>query len=164
METPVATRKPTQAGLQNVLVAVGPTDSDRLDRLVEETVDVAGPTGATVVLAHIFSPEDFEDRVEALGFSEAANDVSPDSVAVRYSVIREFADRLDAEGIDYEVRGTVGIEDEGITALAEESEADRILVGGRKRSPTGKAVFGSLAQQIMLSAPCPVTFVRADTE
>ncbi|ELZ35012.1 universal stress protein uspa-like protein [Halogeometricum pallidum JCM 14848] len=164
METLVATRKPTQAGLQNVLVAVGPTDSDRLDRLVEETVDVAGPTGATVVLAHIFSPEDFEDRVEALGFDRGANDVSPDSVAVRYSVIREFANRLDAEGIDYEVRGTVGVEDEGITALAEESDADRILVGGRKRSPTGKAVFGSLAQQIMLSAPCPVTFVRADTE
>ncbi|MDS0294849.1 universal stress protein [Halogeometricum luteum] len=164
METPVATQKPTQTGLQNVLVAVGPTDSDRLDRLVEETIDVAGPTGATVVLAHTFSPEDFEDRVEALGFDEATNDVSPDSVAVRYSVIREFAARLDAEGIDYEVRGTVGDEDEGITALAEESDADRILVGGRKRSPTGKAVFGSLAQQIMLSAPCPVTFVRADTE
>jgi nucleotide-binding universal stress UspA family protein len=25
-------------------------------------------------------------------------------------------------------------------------------------------VFGSTAQKVMLSAPCPVTFVRADTE
>jgi nucleotide-binding universal stress UspA family protein len=25
-------------------------------------------------------------------------------------------------------------------------------------------VFGSTAQKVMLSAPCPVTFVRADTK
>ena len=158
------TRKQTRTGLQNVLVAVGPTDADRLDHLVEETIDVALPSGATVVLAHVFTPEKFEERVDALDFDREASDVSPDDIAARYSVIREFAGHLDENGVDYEIRGTVGDRGEGITALAEEFDADRIVVGGRKRSPTGKAVFGSLAQKVMLSASCPVTFVRAETE
>lgn len=164
MRTQPQTRKQTRTGLQNVLVAVGPTDTDRLDRLVEETIDVAGPSGATVILAHVFTPDEFEDRVDTLGFDRETSDVSPDDIASRYSPIREFADRLDENGVDYEIRGSVGAQGEGITALAEEFDADRIVVGGRKRSPTGKAVFGSLAQEVILSAPCPVTFVRADTE
>jgi nucleotide-binding universal stress UspA family protein len=51
-----------------------------------------------------------------------------------------------------------------VVDIAEGYEADMIIVGGRKRSPAGKAVFGSVAQAVMLSAPGPVTFVRADTK
>jgi nucleotide-binding universal stress UspA family protein len=66
--------------------------------------------------------------------------------------------------VDYEIRGAVGDYSEQVVSVAEALEADLVLVGGRKRSPTGKAVFGSVAQEILLSAPCPVTFVRADTK
>jgi nucleotide-binding universal stress UspA family protein len=47
-----------------------------------------------------------------------------------------------------------------VVALAEELDADLVIVGGRTRSPAGKAVFGSTAQEILLESPCPVTFVR----
>jgi len=35
-------------------------------------------------------------------------------------------------------------------------------VGIRPRSPVGKAVIGSVAQRIVLDAPCPVLAVKPD--
>ncbi|MFC6725130.1 universal stress protein, partial [Halobium palmae] len=81
-----------------------------------------------------------------------------------HSTLREIASAFEEAGVDYEVRGVIGDKGKAIVDLAGDVEADRVLVGGRKRSPTGKAVFGSTAQEVILSSPCPVTFVRADTQ
>lgn len=163
-QQPVQQTTTKQSGLNSVLVALGPEDSDRVTRLAEEAIDIAGPAEATVVISHVFTRDEFEDRVDALGFDQEAADVSPNDVAVRYSPVRELVDELEAAGVDYEIRGAIGHYGEKVVAIAEELDTDLVIVGGRKRSPTGKAVFGSVAQEIMLSAPCPVTFVRADTK
>ena len=47
------------------------------------------------------------------------------------------------------------------TTIADEVDADMIVLGGRGRSPAGKALFGSTTQEVLLGSPCPVTFVRA---
>jgi nucleotide-binding universal stress UspA family protein len=41
---------------------------------------------------------------------------------------------------------------------------DLLVVGGRGRSPTGKAVFGSTVETVLRRAPCPVTYVRRQSE
>jgi nucleotide-binding universal stress UspA family protein len=150
--------------IETILLAVGPGDEDRLERLVEETIDVAGPTGARVVLGHVFTREEYDSALDNLDFDTIADEVSADDVAKRHAPIRELANALDEAGVDYDVRGRVGDHGESIVALAKNVHADRVIVGGRRRSPAGKAVFGSVAQEVMLSAPCPVTFVRADTK
>ncbi len=150
--------------LETILVAVGPNDAERTDRLAEEAIDVAEPAGAKVVLAHVFTQSEYEDTLDKLDFDPAAEGVSADQVASRHATIRDLVAHLDDADVDYEVRGAVGDHGKAIVDLATAVGADRVLVGGRKRSPTGKAVFGSTAQEVMLSAPCPVTFVRADTE
>jgi nucleotide-binding universal stress UspA family protein len=156
--------KTRTTGLGTVLVAIGANDEGRVDRLVEEAIDVAEPAGATVVLGHAFSEEGYAENRDRLEF-DRDSEVTPDVVARRHTVLREIAKRLDEAGVDYEVRGEVSEErGKAIVKIAESVGADRVLVGGRKRSPTGKAVFGSTAQEVLLSAPCPVTFVRADTE
>jgi nucleotide-binding universal stress UspA family protein len=155
--------KTRTTGLGTVLVAIGANDEGRVDRLVEEAIDVAEPAGATVVLGHAFSEEGYAENRDRLEF-DRDSEVTPDAVARRHSTLREVAKRLDEAGVDYEVRGVVGERGKAVVDLAERTEAERVLVGGRKRSPTGKAVFGSTAQEVLLSAPCPVTFVRADTE
>lgn len=66
-------------------------------------------------------------------------------------------------GIDYEIRtmarGTLPSED--LTAVAEETGADLIVIGMRRRSPVGKLFLGSNAQDVLLSAECAVLSVRA---
>jgi len=71
---------------------------------------------------------------------------------------------LDAEGIEHEVRALVrGNEpSEDLIAVAEESDADFIVIGLRRRTPVGKLILGSNAQRILLDAACPVLAVKAD--
>jgi nucleotide-binding universal stress UspA family protein len=155
--------KTRTTGLGTVLVAIGANDEGRIDRLVEEAIDVAEPAGATVVLGHAFTEEEYAENRDRLEFGRDS-EVTPDAVARRHSTLREVAKRLDEADVDYEIRGVVGERGKAVVDLADRTGAERVLVGGRKRSPTGKAVFGSTAQEVLLSAPCPVTFVRADTE
>jgi len=61
------------------------------------------------------------------------------------------------------VLGALGDRADRIVREAGDWSADLVVVGGRKRSPAGKAVFGSVAQEVMMNAPCPVTFVRDET-
>jgi len=145
--------------LETVLLAVGPKDSERVDELAEAAVEVAGPSGAKVVLAHVFTPGELEQAVDQLDFDGAVNG-DPTEVARRHGTIRTIANALEEAGVSYEVLGRRGDHATEIVGLAAEIGADRIIVGGRKRSPSGKAVFGSVAQDIMIEADCPVTFVK----
>lgn len=147
--------------MNTILLAIGDSDENRIDQLLDETIAIAGPTGATVVLGHVFTHEAYDKARTDLSFDGPAAEVTPDVVAERYSIIREAAKTLADHGIDTEIRGILGEDGEAVVDLAERIEADRILIGGRRRTPAGKAVFGSTAQAILLSAPCPVTLVRA---
>ena len=148
--------------IETVLLAVGSEDEKRSERLAAEATSVAGPTGATVVLAHVFDDEEFDEVRSNLGVGSKSEASTPDAVAKRHTTTRTVSEALTRAGVDHVVRGAVGDRADGIVGLAEETDADRVVVGGRRRSPTGKAVFGSVAQEVILSAPCPVTFVRAD--
>ncbi len=47
-----------------------------------------------------------------------------------------------------------------VIEVAVEANALLVVVGIRRRSPIGKAVMGSVAQRIVLDAPCPVLAVK----
>jgi len=73
---------------------------------------------------------------------------------------------LDAAGIEHEVRQLVrGLDpSEDLIAVAEETNADFIVIGLRRRTPVGKLILGSNAQRILLDAPCPVLAVKAEED
>jgi len=108
----------------------------------------------------VFTSDEYNQVLDRLDFDRNVGEIDPDAVASRHSTIHDLQDVLDEHDVDYEIRGAVGEHGPSIVDLAASTGADRVVVGGRRRSPTGKAVFGSTAQEVLLSAPCPVTFVR----
>lgn len=77
--------------------------------------------------------------------------------------VREATEFLEEHGIDVDVTESSGDPAEQILDVATAEDANLIVVAGRKRSPTGKALFGSVTQSVILNADRPV-MVAGDTE
>lgn len=75
----------------------------------------------------------------------------------------QLESQLSGEGVSYRLvdyaRGNSPAED--LVQAAKDEDADLIVIGLRQRSPVGKLVLGSNAQDILLSAPCAVLSVQA---
>jgi nucleotide-binding universal stress UspA family protein len=72
--------------------------------------------------------------------------------------------RLDSEGVPHRIRHLdigSGTASDAILRVAEEVDAELLVVGIHRRSPVGKVLLGSNAQRILLNATCPVLAVRA---
>lgn len=57
------------------------------------------------------------------------------------------------------VRGKNAVEE--IEALVESLQVSVLVIGLRKRSPVGKLIMGSVAQELLLSVSCPVLAVKS---
>lgn len=69
------------------------------------------------------------------------------------------ADRLAEAGVETTRRREHGDPAETITEVAAELDVDNITMSGRRRSPTGKMLFGSTTQSVLLAADRPVTVI-----
>lgn len=77
--------------------------------------------------------------------------------------LEHVRDRLDEAGLGYEVRQMERGRDvaDDLIDAAEETGAELIVIGLRRRSPVGKLILGSNAQRILLDAPTPVLAVKS---
>ncbi|KAB1189023.1 MULTISPECIES: universal stress protein [Haloferax] len=76
--------------------------------------------------------------------------------ATQIHSVREASEFLEEHGIEYDVNESSGDPAEVIIEFAEEEDADLIVTAGRKRSPAGKALFGSVTQTVILNSNRPV--------
>jgi len=147
--------------LEVLTLAVGPDDDDRLEEMATLVCDIAGATSATVVLLHVFSQSAYDEGVAEAGYDP--DDPPPaHTLASRLESIDRLSLALDESDIEHRIRGEIGDVADSIISVARETNTDMLFVGGRKRSVTGKAVFGSTSHRVLMNAPCPVTFVRQD--
>jgi len=74
-----------------------------------------------------------------------------------------LSQRLTGDGIAHDIR-QLAVEDdpaEFILSSVGDASEDLIVIGLRRRSPVGKIITGSVAQQVLLGADCAVLAVKA---
>lgn len=103
-----------------------------------------------------------QDHSQDRNRDEQAQSDALERVLARKAALQQLADTFDTAGIKYELRGAIGNSAEHIIQMAEEADADFVVVSSQGQSSVREALFGSLAQNLLRSAPCPVIVVRED--
>lgn len=138
------------------LVLVDGTETHR--ELLQEAKEHAVGADADLVLLVTLTEDEYEETQEMLdtiGSVENTTYTDDQVLTAATNVAEELAQDVLADGsVPYEVVPRVADEDERaktVVEIAEETESDHVFVLGRKRSPTGKAIFGDLAQYVILN-------------
>lgn len=150
-------------------------------RAVERGAELASVFDVDHVVLHVMPQDRFEEFRESTGGSPGGSlttsvsyggTTSPTNVeqytiedGERHAtgVARDVVDAALDDTSDTVLVGRVGDPVEEILAEADRLSAQYLVIGGRKRTPVGKAVFGSTTQSILLGAGQPVVTVMSES-
>lgn len=127
--------------------------SDRVSSVLEEAESLAEAFGEPLHVVHVISRSEFIN-LEQTAYDEERKSLSMDEIR---SFASDYAERAAEEvTVEYKPVGVVGQPANEIVTYSTDIDAKYIVVAPEKRSPTGKALFGSVAQSVILNADCPV--------
>ncbi|MFA9428348.1 universal stress protein [Natronorubrum sp. A-ect3] len=125
--------------------------------LAAAAAETEAGTKTKAIVMHLFEDGEAETTRSNLDYP-VDEPLTLDELATRKRGVSVTTDVLEDAGIDVQVQGHNGGDEPAgeVVATAEREDADRIYLYSRKRSPAGKAVFGSTIQRVLLNASCPV--------
>lgn len=100
---------------------------------------------------HVTLVHDFEENREGASVTQVA-------------AVRRAKELLEEADVDVSLEGTSGKPAAGILEVADAKDADLVVLAGRKRSPAGKALFGSVTQDVILGTDRSVLVVSSDQD
>ena len=146
---------------------LAPTDLSSFSRAgVRYALNKARANGTEVIIYHVFKVEDLrrlgerltDHAIRAAGSSNLLQDhlrTCEDNLA-KY-LERNFADLLPLVEVHKKVE--FGTPDKNIVSLAEAEQVDLIIMASHGRRGLRRMIFGSVTEQVIRNAPCPVIAV-----
>ncbi|MFC6734189.1 MULTISPECIES: universal stress protein [unclassified Haladaptatus] len=131
------------------------------DNVVTVGADMADAYDDDLTVINVLSQEDFDDRQADRADSDIEYFVD-DGIADAAKVAAEVVEGTVEKPGRIDAKGRVGDVTEELLDEAARQDARYLVIGGRKRTPVGKALFGSTTQSILLSAELPVVVVMSD--
>ncbi|MFC7232344.1 universal stress protein [Saliphagus sp. GCM10025308] len=145
--------------MQRALIVVDPIDPTK--QFIKEAGEIAEATGAELFLLHVTEESEYDKTQQALNDLNAMEGGNY-GVSQAAEGAKQLAEEVGSEvfgsnGPSFESLGKVGDTSTQVLNVADEYDCDHIFIAGRKRSPSGKAIFGDTAQRVILNSSVPVT-------
>jgi nucleotide-binding universal stress UspA family protein len=158
----VLTVRPTRG---NAAILAATDLSDPAVPAVQAAVEEARATGMRLTLMHhLYFGRSIVDALGPLG--PVPPQPSADALeATREAALEVLKGLLDRFGVEGDVRATLHADPAAaITGVADELEADLIVVGARGRTGLARIALGSVAESVVRDARCSVLAVRLSSE
>lgn len=134
--------------------------------LLREAGELAAGVGAELIVLSIIKEDDYAEKSvsrEQLGETDGTGEqYSSYSIEQAEDDAKNRAERLAVETlddieVDWRGLGAVGQPERTALDVADGQSVDHVFVVGTRRSPSGKAIFGDLAQHLVIDFDGPVT-------
>lgn len=140
--------------IENILIAVE-NSRDRMVSVIEHAAEIADALSARVTLFHVYEDGEFEEVLDLHNLDSG----DPSEMAKDNAMVEEAAEILRDAGVRFTVEASTGNPNEEIVAFVAANEIEHVFLGGRDRSPAGKAILGSVSQTVILNTDVPCTVV-----
>ena len=141
-------------------IVVGTDGSDTAGEAVDQAVDLARLTGATLGIVSAFQPvpkRRIQDEQEGAP-PDIAHEIGPrEDVNL---VLDAAAAKARAAGVEVQTHPIEGDAADAVLNVAEEVKADLIVVGNKGMTGAKRFLLGSVPNRISHHAPCSVLIVR----
>ena len=141
-------------------IVVGTDGSETAGEAVRQATELASAVGAKIELVSAFEPVSSqrlrEERQEAPDDLQWAVNAREDVDAT----LKEASDKIKDAGVDVEIFARQGDPADAILDVAEEQNADLIVVGNKGMTGAKRFLLGSVPNKVSHHAPCSVMIIR----
>jgi nucleotide-binding universal stress UspA family protein len=141
-------------------IVVGTDGSETAKEAVRQATDLAKLVGAKIFVVSAYEPVGGarlrEERVEVPDDLQWMVNPREDVDAT----LREVSESLEAEGVDVQTFAREGDPADAILDVAEEENADLVVVGNKGMTGAKRFLLGSVPNKVSHHAPCSVMIIR----
>lgn len=139
------------------LALVALTSDEHDDDLLAAAKEYATGTETELLVCRFVDEEQYRSNLERGAKSGKSSPSVNEIEESAQTEAAEIAETAFSDDVPYRVLGILGDLPDDILRVANEHDCAHVFITGRKRSPTGKVLFGDIAQSVILNFDGPIT-------